>query len=56
VLEGRPETETLNMDDALAEVRELMRKGLGRKDSVKRIASAYGLSKKELYDQSLDSN
>jgi len=54
VLEGRPETDTLNMDDALAEVRELMRKGLGRKDAVKRIAGAYGLSRKALYDQSLE--
>ena len=56
VLEGRPETEVLNMDDALAEVRELMRKGLGRKDAVKRVAGAYGLSKKELYDRSLEGN
>ena len=56
VLEGRPETEALNMDDALAEVRELMRKGLGRKDAVKRVAGAYGLSKKELYDRSLEGN
>jgi 16S rRNA (cytidine1402-2'-O)-methyltransferase len=56
VLEGRPETEALNMDDALAEVRALMRKGLGRKDAVKRVAGAYGLSKKELYDRSLEGN
>lgn len=56
VLEGRPETETLNMDDALAEVRELMSKGLGRKDAVKRIAGAYGFSRKELYDRSLEGN
>ena len=54
VLEGRPEAETLSMDDALAEVRQLMRKGLGRKDAVKRIAGAYGLSRKALYDQSLE--
>ncbi len=54
VLQGKPESETLNMDDALAEVRELMRKGLGRKVSVKRVAGAYGLSKKELYDRSLE--
>ena len=54
VLQGRPETETGNMDDALAEVRELMRKGLGRKDAVKRVAGAYGMSKKELYDRSLE--
>ena len=54
VLQGRPETETLNMDDALAEVRELMRKGLGRKDAAKRVAGAYGMSRKELYDRSLE--
>ncbi|NJD57443.1 MAG: 16S rRNA (cytidine(1402)-2'-O)-methyltransferase, partial [Nitrospirae bacterium] len=54
VLEGRPDTKPLNMDDALAEVQELMRKGLGRKDAVKRVAGAYGLSRKELYDRSLE--
>jgi len=31
-----------------------MRKGLGRKDAVKRTAAAYGISKKELYDRSLE--
>jgi len=31
----------------------LMKKGLGRKEAVKKIADAYGLSKKELYDKSL---
>jgi 16S rRNA (cytidine1402-2'-O)-methyltransferase len=46
----------LNLDEALAEVRELMRKGLGRKDAAKRVAGAYGLSKKELYDRSLEGN
>jgi 16S rRNA (cytidine1402-2'-O)-methyltransferase len=53
VLEGRPEKKELNMDDALEEIRELMRKGFGRKEAVKRIAEAYSLSKKELYDKSL---
>jgi len=54
VLEGRSGTENLNMDDALAEVQELMRKGLGRKDAVKKVAGAYGLSRKVLYDRSLE--
>jgi 16S rRNA (cytidine1402-2'-O)-methyltransferase len=30
-----------------------MKKGLGRKEAVKKVANAYGLSKKELYDKSL---
>lgn len=54
VLEGRPEAQTMNMGDAVAEVGELMRKGLSRKDAAKRIAAAYGLSRKALYDQSLE--
>jgi 16S rRNA (cytidine1402-2'-O)-methyltransferase len=54
VLEGKPEAQTMNMDDALAEVRELMKKGLSRKDAAKRVAVAYGLSSKGLYDQSLE--
>lgn len=54
ILEGRPEKEALHMDDALREVRELMRKGLGRKESAKKIGEAYGFSKKELYDRSLE--
>jgi len=54
VLEGRPEKADVTIDDAIKEVRELMRKGLGRKDAVKRTAAAYGISKKELYDRSLE--
>jgi 16S rRNA (cytidine1402-2'-O)-methyltransferase len=54
ILEGRPEKGELHMDDALREVRELMRKGLGRKESAKKIGEAYGFSKKELYDRSLE--
>jgi 16S rRNA (cytidine1402-2'-O)-methyltransferase len=53
VVEGRPEDRALSRDDALAEIRSLMKKGLGRKEAVKRIAEEYGLSKKELYDLSL---
>lgn len=56
VLQGRPETATLNMDDALAEMRELMRAGRSRRDAARSVADAYGLSKKELYDRSLEGN
>jgi 16S rRNA (cytidine1402-2'-O)-methyltransferase len=53
VMEGRAEEKKLTSDDALQEVRTLMKKGLGRKEAVKKVAEAYGLSKKELYDKSL---
>jgi 16S rRNA (cytidine1402-2'-O)-methyltransferase len=39
--------------EVLLEISSLMKKGLGRKEAVKKIAESYGLSKKELYDQSL---
>jgi 16S rRNA (cytidine1402-2'-O)-methyltransferase len=53
VVEGRPEESARSPDDALAEIRALMKKGLGRKEAVKRIAEEYGMSKKVLYDLSL---
>ncbi len=53
VVEGRPEERAPSPDDALAEIRSLMKKGLGRKEAVKRIAEEYGLSRKGLYDLSL---
>lgn len=49
---GREEKE-LTTEDALSEVSSLMKKGVGRKEAVKKVAEAYGLSKKELYDKSL---
>jgi len=52
VLEGRVEEKKLT-SDALSEVSTLMKKGFGRKEAVKKVANAYGLSKKELYDKSL---
>jgi 16S rRNA (cytidine1402-2'-O)-methyltransferase len=39
--------------EVLLEISFLMKKGLGRKEAVKKIAESYGLSKKELYDKSL---
>ncbi|HZV46633.1 MAG TPA: 16S rRNA (cytidine(1402)-2'-O)-methyltransferase [Thermodesulfovibrionales bacterium] len=41
-------------EDVLSELHACMRKGLGRKEAVKRIAETFGLSKKELYKKSLD--
>jgi len=55
VIEGRQEGEGMRREeDALGEIAALMKKGLGRKEAVKRIAEQYGLSKKELYDHSLE--
>lgn len=46
--------EAIPVDVALQEVRALMKKGLARKEAAKRVAESFGLSKKELYDKSLD--
>ena len=53
VVEGMRK-EHLTPDEALDEVKLLMKKGLGRKEAVKTVAEGYGLSKKELYDRSLE--
>jgi 16S rRNA (cytidine1402-2'-O)-methyltransferase len=52
VIEGRTK-QKVSLDEALSEVMSLMKKGMGRKEAVKTVASQYGLSKKELYDRSL---
>jgi 16S rRNA (cytidine1402-2'-O)-methyltransferase len=54
IIEGRQEEGGLREGDALREVSSLMKKGLGRKEAARRIAEQYGLSKKELYDRSLE--
>jgi 16S rRNA (cytidine1402-2'-O)-methyltransferase len=53
VIEGRAEESRANIEDALREIKALMKKGLGRKNAVRRVAEEYGMSKKELYDRSL---
>ncbi|HET6513885.1 MAG TPA: 16S rRNA (cytidine(1402)-2'-O)-methyltransferase [Thermodesulfovibrionales bacterium] len=45
--------EALSFDEALDEVKMLMKKGVGRKEAVKTVAQQYGLSKNELYGRSL---
>jgi 16S rRNA (cytidine1402-2'-O)-methyltransferase len=54
VLEGRQKKNKVSMAEALEEIDSLMKKGLKRKEAVKKIAADYGLSSRELYGQSLD--
>lgn len=54
VLEGKTEKDKVTTADVIMEIHFLMRKGLGRKEAVKNIAKQYGLSKKELYDRSIN--
>jgi len=53
IVEGKRDGERTTNSDILLEISSLMKKGLGRKEAVKKIADAYGLSKKELYNKSL---
>ncbi len=52
VVEGQQEKER-SFEEALKEVKELMKKGKGRKEAVKIVSELYNLSKKELYEKSL---
>lgn len=54
VLQGWERTDKAITDDVLSELRTHMKKGLGRKEAVRKIAERYGLGKKELYRKSLD--
>ena len=54
IVEGYVQTDKLPDEIILSEVRSLMKKGLSRKEAVKKIAAEYRLSKKELYDKSLN--
>lgn len=55
ILSGKIKDDTTNIsiDEALREIKILMKKGLGRKEAVRRISEDYGFSKKELYDKSI---
>jgi 16S rRNA (cytidine1402-2'-O)-methyltransferase len=52
IVEGREEGH-VDIEEALDEVISLIKKGMGRKEAAKTVASHYGLSSKELYDRSL---
>ncbi len=54
IVEGFQKKE-LGIDEALFEVLALIKKGLRRKEAVRKVADMYGISKKELYDKSLSS-
>jgi 16S rRNA (cytidine1402-2'-O)-methyltransferase len=54
IVEGRTEPDKPATADVLLEIRFLMRRGLGRKEAVRKVAEEYDLSKKELYDKSLN--
>jgi 16S rRNA (cytidine1402-2'-O)-methyltransferase len=53
IVQGRGDIKREIDEDILTEVIVLMKKGLGRKEAVKKIAHAYGISLKALYDMSL---
>lgn len=52
VVEGAEEKRG-SIEEALKEVKELMKKGKGRKEAVRIVSELYNLSKKELYEESL---
>lgn len=52
IVEGK-KREDVSFEDAVGEVRVLMKKGRGRKEAVRLVSEQYGLSKKELYERSL---
>lgn len=52
VLEGSS-GRAASIEEALEEVKVLMKQGMGRKEAVKTVAEHYNLSSKELYDRSL---
>jgi 16S rRNA (cytidine1402-2'-O)-methyltransferase len=53
VVEGM-KREAVTMDEALIEMKSLMKKGRGRKEASSLVAEQYGLSRKKLYDLSLE--
>ncbi len=53
VVEGKKK-EDVSFEDALNEVKSLMKRGRGRKEAVNMISEQYGLSKRELYEKSLE--
>lgn len=54
VVAGREEGSTVSEDEALQEMKQLLRQGVSRKDAARKLASLYGLSSKTLYDRSLE--
>lgn len=55
VIEGLRSTQNKNIEEALQELQNLLKKGFGRKQAAEKIANIYGISKKELYNISIKS-
>jgi 16S rRNA (cytidine1402-2'-O)-methyltransferase len=53
VMEGRKKEAAVSLEEALEEVKALMKKGKGRKEAVRMVSGEYGLSRKDLYARSL---
>jgi len=51
---GHTRSTEVSFDEALDEVRKLMKRGMGRKEATGTVASEYGIKKRELYERSLD--
>lgn len=55
IVEGhKKEALSISDSEALDEIKLMIKKGLGRKEAVKKVAEQYGLSKKSLYNKSLE--
>ncbi len=54
IIEGKKDVKKIINEEILSEIKLLMKKGLSRKKAVKKVAEEHGLSKKELYDKSLN--
>lgn len=54
IVEGRIVRRNTLTTDIISEIGLLMKKGFSRKEAVKKVAGIYGISKKELYDKSLN--
>ncbi len=53
IVEGSPEAKQEVNDETVQEVRDLMKKGIGRKEAVRIVAGISGVNKKDLYRQSI---
>lgn len=53
IVEGKKK-EDVSLEEALSEIKALMKKGMGRREAVKAVSGQYGLSKNELYERSLE--
>jgi len=54
VLSGREATDRVSEEEALEELKQLLRQGFSRKEAARKLASLYNLSSKRLYDRSVE--